>query len=148
MIVVSLLVLFPGQQVAYALSSGEWPTFLVGPARTSFNKDETIINPTTAPHLKVHWTHTVTTRISAEPVEVQATGMVYWGSWDGVEHGSHQSDGTDVWTANLGTMTGSCVHLPHGVVSTATIASVTIGGVKTLVDFVGGGDNNFYALNA
>jgi hypothetical protein len=34
-----------------------------------------------------------------------------------------------------------------GVASTATIAPMIIGGTKTLVDFVGGGDGNFYALN-
>src|SRR5437867_3190794 len=68
MIVAGSLSLLPGQQVVYAFSAGDWPTFLVGPARTSFNKDETIINPTTAHNLKVHWTRTVTTRISAEPV--------------------------------------------------------------------------------
>jgi polyvinyl alcohol dehydrogenase (cytochrome) len=75
--------------------------------------------------------------------------MVYWGSWDGLEHASRLSDGTDVWTANLGTSTSNCSSLPFGVTSTANISSVPIGGVTTPVDFVGGGGNaTFYALNA
>src|SRR5438876_2786236 len=153
MIAVGSLVLLPGQRVAYAQSSsllapGDWPTYLVGPGRSGFNKDETIINPSTASNLKVHWSRLVTTRISVEPVEVAALGMVYWGSWDGLEHASRIANGTDAWTANLGTMTGSCLKQVHGVTSTAAIASVLIGGVKKSVVFVGGGNNNFYALNA
>lgn len=128
-------------------ATGDWPTFLFSNARTGFNGSETIINRTTAPNLKIHWTHTTGALITAQPVE--ANGMVYWGSWDGVEHGSRLSDGTDVWTANLGTTTDSCAIGSDGVTSTATIATEQIGGVATPVDFVGGGGNaTFYALNA
>src|SRR5256885_15567578 len=134
--------LFPPQQSAHA-AAGDWPTFLAGDTRSGFNGAETIINPTTASQLKLHWTHSTTLQISAEPVE--ANGMVYWGSWDGLEHASRVSDGTDVWTANLGAVTGNCSHKPHAVVSTATIAQVTINGVLTPVDFVGGGNNTLYA---
>jgi outer membrane protein assembly factor BamB len=143
-------IVFPVQHVAFAASlvPGDWPTYLVGPGRSGFNKDETIINPTTVSNLKVHWTRTVSTAISVEPVEMQSSGMVYWGSWDGVEHASHIADGTDVWTASLGTLTASCSKKPHGVTDTAAVNSVLIGGVKTLVVFVGGGNNTFYALNA
>jgi polyvinyl alcohol dehydrogenase (cytochrome) len=143
-------IVFPVQHVASAASlvPGDWPTYLVGPGRSGFNKDETIINPTTVSNLKVHWTRTVSTAISVEPVEMQSSGMVYWGSWDGIEHASHIADGTDVWTASLGTLTASCSHNPHGVTDTAVVNSVLIGGVKTLVVFVGGGNNTFYALNA
>ncbi len=45
-------------------------------------------------------------------------------------------------------MKGNCVPHPRGVLSTATIATVSIGGAKTPVDFVGGGDANLYTLNA
>src|SRR5947207_7239169 len=145
LIAAGTLTMLPRQQAAHA-ASGDWPTLLANNARTGFNGVETIINPTTAPHLKLRWTHSTAARITAEPIE--ANGMVYWGSWDGVEHASRLSDGTDVWTANLGAMTASCSHLPHGVMSTATVASVAINGVTTPVVFVGGGNNNFYALNA
>src|SRR5712692_8941227 len=140
-----VVTLTSAKPVAYA-KSGDWPTFLGNNARTGFNGAETIINPSTAHNLKLHWTQTVKARISAEPVE--ANGMVYWGAWDGIEHASRLSDGKDVWTANLGAISGNCIHLPHGVLSIATISTLKIGGVKTPVDFVGGGDENLYALNA
>lgn len=133
-------------QDAFA-ASGDWPTFLFNNGRTGFNGSETIINRSTASHLKIHWTHTTSALITDEPVE--ANGMVYWGSWDGVEHASRLSDGTDVWTANLGTTIDSCSIQADGVTSTATIATEQIEGVATPVDFVGGGGNaTFYALNA
>lgn len=133
-------------QSAHA-AAGDWSTFLFGNARTGFNASETIINRKTAPNLKLHWKHTTTSLITDEPVE--ANGMVYWGSWDGVEHASRLSDGTDIWTANLGTTTDSCAIGSDGVTSTSTIATEQIGGVPTPVDFVGGGGNTtFYALNA
>ncbi len=144
-IAVGTVSLFPRQQPAHA-AAGDWPTFLAGDTRSGFNGAETIINPSTASQLKLHWIHSTALQISAEPVE--ANGMVYWGSWDGIEHASRLSDGTDVWTTHLGAVTGNCSHKPHGVVSTATIAQVTINGVLTTVDFVGGGNNTLYALNA
>jgi len=140
------------QRTAHA-ASGDWPTFLFNRARSGFNGSETVINRNTAPHLKVHWTRKVGSSsngsniISAEPVE--ANGMIYWGDWGGVEHASRLSDGTDVWTAQLGTSTCSGGHTPRGVTSTATIATELIGGVSTPVNYVGGGANaTFYALNA
>ena len=137
----------PARQQTVQAASGNWSTFLFDNTRSGFNGAETIINRQTAPNLKVHWTHTNSSTVSAEPVE--ANGLLYWGSWDGVEHASRLSDGTDVWTAPLGTSVGSCVTTPHGIASTATIASEVIGGVTTPVDYVGGGGNaTFYALNA
>src|SRR5438270_13821400 len=103
-ITISSFTLLPRSQVAYA-SAGDWPMYLLGAQRSGFNSSETIINPSTVQNLKLHWAHSVATSISVEPVEVAATGMVYWGSWDGVEHASRQSDGIDAWTANLGTAT-------------------------------------------
>ncbi len=134
------------QQPAHA-ASGDWSAFLFNNARSGFNGAETIINQKTAPDLKVHWTHTISALISAEPVE--ANGMLYWGGWDGVEHASRLTDGTDVWSVNLGTSVASCVPTPHGVSSTAGFAYEQIGRVQTPVLFVGGGSNaTFYAFNA
>jgi len=134
------------QREAYA-AAGDWQTFLFDNTRAGYDASETIINRSTSPHLRLHWTHTTAATISTEPVE--ANGMAYWGSWDGIEHASRLSDGSDIWTANLGTTTGRCNSHPNGVASTANISSVLIGGVTTSVDFVGGGGNaTFYALNA
>ena len=146
MIGMSTFTVLARRQAAHA-ATGDWQTFLFDNTRSGYNGSETIINRTTAPHLKLHWTHTITAKMSAEPVE--ANGMVYWGSWDGLEHASRLSNGTDVWATNLGTTTGSCNSQPTGVTSTANISTVLIGGVTTPVDFVGGGGNaTFYALNA
>lgn len=77
-----------------------------------------------------------------------AEGMIYWGSWDGYEHAS-SIDGQTKWSTYLGEASSSQCYPPNvGVASTATIMPAMIKGVKTLVDFVGGGDANFYALNA
>ena len=128
-------------------ASGDWSTFLFDNTRSGFNPAETTINQQTAPTLKVHWSRRVFSHISAEPVA--ANGLLYWGDWSGVEHASSLSDGSDVWTTNLGTSTANCAPQPHGVASTSTIATEVIGGVSTPVDYVGGGANaTFYALNA
>lgn len=143
---VTTFTVFTRQLVAHA-ASGDWQTYLFDNTRSGYNASETIINQQTAPHLKIHWTHTIAAKISAEPVEVN--GIAYWGAWDGLEHASRLSDGTDIWTANLGTTINSCSSQPTGVTSTANISSVPIAGVNTSVDFVGGGKNaTFYALNA
>ncbi len=141
-----LVAIMPRQAAKAKTRAGDWPTFLESNARTGYNGAESIINPKTAPNLKIHWQNMAVGAISAQPIE--ANGMVYWGSWDGLEHASRLSDGKDVWTANLGQTQGNCVQRPRGVLSTATVASVKIGGKATPVVFVGGGDVQLYALNA
>jgi outer membrane protein assembly factor BamB len=127
-----------------AQGPGDWSTYLAGNGRTGFNGAETIITPVTAPHLKLHWTHTGGS-ISTQPVE--ANRLIYWGSWDGFEHATNLNNG-HVWTVNLGKTTGlNCVPPTVGVASTPTVASVSINGTSTSVDFVGGGNGYFYALN-
>ena len=70
--------------------------------------------------------------------------MVYWGDWNGHEHGTTLS-GTDVWTTNLGVNTdSSCLPPVAGVSGTATAAMMG----TTPVLYVPGGADNFYALNA
>lgn len=144
---VAILAIGPLHNVP-AAGTTTWPTFLANNARTSYNGAETAINPTTAPNLTLLWKHQLkgfTDKITTQPII--ANGMVYWGSWDGLEHASRLSDGKDVWTANLG-QTHDCRTGNLGVLSTATIATATINGTQTTVDFVGGGDNNLYALDA
>jgi outer membrane protein assembly factor BamB len=127
-------------------ASGDWSTYLYNNVRSGYNSTETIITKSTAPNLKLHWTHTAAGGISTQPVE--ANGLVYWGSWDGYEHATNSSNVT-VWAANLGKTTDTSCNPPTvGVASTATIATVTINGTATSVDFVGGGNGYFYALNA
>lgn len=130
---------------AYA-KAGDWPTYMDNNGRSGFNGAETIITPQTAPHLKLHWKHLAAGKVTTQPVE--ANGLVYWGSWDGLEHATNPSNGQDVWTANLGQTSTNCSRILKGVLSSAAVASVSIGGVMTPVVFVGGGDDQAYALNA
>src|SRR6266516_78744 len=43
-------------QAAQADTSSDWPTYMANNQRSGFNGAETIINATSAPNLKVHWT--------------------------------------------------------------------------------------------
>lgn len=139
------IALIPSVLATHA-ASGDWTTYMADNGRSGFNPNETIINPSTAPNLKLKWIHTAGGAVSTQPVE--ANGLVYWGSWDGYEHAT-KLDNTRLWATNIGTTTDSACSPPHvGVASTATIGTVTISGTATSVDFVGGGNGKFYAINA
>ncbi len=141
-------ILKPGNPVR-AASPGDWTTYLFNPGHSDFNAAETAINPNTAGSLKQLWSISEGSIISTQPVV--ANGLIYWGSWDGIEHATNLN-GTQAWTANLGIGPSNCpdADLPpgEGVLSTATIAPVTINGTTTVVDFVGSATDTFYALNA
>src|SRR6266581_892057 len=139
------IALIPSVLATHA-ASGDWTTYMADNGRSGFNPNETIITPSTAPNLKLKWIHTAGGDVTAQPVE--ANGLVYWGSWDGYEHAT-KLDNTRVWSTNVGTTTDSSCSPPRvGVASTATIGTVTINGTATSVDFVGGGNGKFYAINA
>jgi polyvinyl alcohol dehydrogenase (cytochrome) len=124
-------------------SAGDWPTYGYDNARDNFNAAETIITPSTAPQLKQKWAHTGGNGISDEPTVVG--GTVYWGSWDGYVHATSASTGAHVWSAFIGQTTASSCSPPRvGVASSPTVVSVN----GQLDVFVGGGNANFYALNA
>src|SRR6266487_2604855 len=134
------------QPAAPHILPGDWPSFLLGIG--GFNSHETAITSTTASTLTRSWVVHAGGGISSEPVVVD--GMIYWGSWDGYEHAT-SLDGYAHWSTYLGKTTDYnpyCSPQSVGIASTATIAPVKIGGKMTLVDFVGGGNASFYALNA
>jgi polyvinyl alcohol dehydrogenase (cytochrome) len=134
------------KQTSYA-KSGDWPTYMGDTSRSGFNAAETMINPTSAHNLKLHWKLKAGGKVTTQPVV--ANGLVYWGSWDGYEHATNPTTGKDAWAVNLGQSSPMCSPKTHnGVLSSAAFASLAIGGVKTPVIFVGGGDANLYALNA
>jgi len=114
--------------------------------RSGFNAVEHIITPATAPHLQLKWTHQAGGDVISQPVI--ANGLIYWASWDGYEHAT-TLDNKMVWSTYLGQNVAPLCIPPHqGVSSTATIASLRMNGTMTSVDFLGGGDGYFYALNA
>lgn len=123
-----------------------WPTYLSLLGRSGYDKMETIINPSSAQNLHEHWHFTTGGPISAEPVVYN--GQVFFGSWDGNEYATDLK-GNKLWSQYLGqTNVKGCEDGTTGVSSTATITNVSIKGVNKEVDFVGGGNANFYALNA
>ena len=148
LILASVVVSFPRSsqsKAAPAGAGGDWPMYMRTSGRIGFNKAETIINRTSAPTLKVHWTIPSGGAIFSQPVV--ANGLVYWGSLDGYEHAS-DLNGNQLWQHYLG-IAGSCAPFnPLGVVSTAAVATVPINGTNTSVVFVGGGDDHLYALDA
>ncbi|HLX41469.1 MAG TPA: PQQ-binding-like beta-propeller repeat protein [Ktedonobacteraceae bacterium] len=125
--------------------STDWPTMMGRNARTDYNAAESVINRKTAPSLKLHWSTKASGSVSSQPIE--ANGMLYWGSGDGLEHATNPSTGIDTWATNLGQTSGKCVQ-NQGVTSIATVATVNLNGQMTPVVFVGGGNAQLYALNA
>jgi len=131
---------------ANAAATSDWPTYLNSRDRTGFNAAERIITPSTVGGLHPAWTVS-SGSVSAEPV--QAGGVVYYGSWDGNERAVSASTGKQLWSTFLGQTAKSICNPPSvGVASTATVGTIAVNGVSTPAVFVGGGDHNFYALNA
>jgi polyvinyl alcohol dehydrogenase (cytochrome) len=131
---------------AKAATSADWPTYLRGPARSGYNSAESAITASTVGSMQNRWTDT-SGSVSAEPVV--SNGVVYYGSWDGRERAVSATNGAQLWSTYIGQTTdGSCKPTSTGVASTATVGTITRGGVATRVVLVGGGNHNFYALNA
>lgn len=122
----------------------DWSSFLLG--KGGFNDSETAITAATAPSLTLSWVAHAGGGISSEPVVVD--GTLYWGSWDGYEHATSVT-GQERWVTYLGSKSSpQCYPTTAGVASTATVMPVTIEETSRLVDFVGGGNAHFYALDA
>ena len=49
-------------------ATGDWPTYLADPAHDGYNSAETVINQSTAPNLKLKWTHSARGGISTQAV--------------------------------------------------------------------------------
>ncbi len=131
-------------------SWGDWITYLENNARTGFNSAETTINQTTAANLKLHWVYQVnaspqTQSISTQPIVTN--NIIYWGSWDGQEHATDLK-GNLLWSTFIGQTTNpspACIPNTVGVASSGTVRVNLVG---TPVLYVGGGNADFYALNA
>ncbi len=148
-VLAGILLFLPGWHIhatspTVAVNPGDWPTYMMDNARSGFNSAETILNRSTASQLKLHWQYHAGGTINTQPVVVN--GRIYWGAWDGNEY-AMDLKGNVLWKTFLGQTTG-CKGQTTGVASTATIANVLIKGIPTAVDFVGGGNAHFYALDA
>ena len=83
LIFTGVIFLLPRRQEVSASASGYTPTYLGDNARSNYNGQETVINPASAPNLKLHWSYQAggyisTNYITDQPVE--ANGLIYWGS--------------------------------------------------------------------
>src|ERR1700680_4557392 len=72
-----------------AFSTREWPMYQGNLGRTGFNAAETTITPANASQLILHWKNTADGGISSQVAA--ANGLLYWGSWDGIEHATNLS---------------------------------------------------------
>ncbi len=141
----SLLSMSP-RPVSHAAGAVNWTTYMGSNAHTGFNSAETILNVTTARHLKLHWKYQAGGPVSSQPMIVN--GVIYWGSWDGYEHATNLN-GQQIWQTYLGKIVPpGCFPPLAGVASPATVTTIPINGVMTNVVLVGGGDAHLYALNA
>jgi len=124
----------------------EWSSYLFSTEGNGFSKAETTLNPTTISKLTRYWSYHAKGAISSQPVV--ANGMIYWGSWDGLEHATDLS-GHQVWATKVGQTTDDSCNPPSaGTADTATVATVLVNGIATSAVFVGGGDAAIYALDA
>ena len=135
------------QNSARAVAADDWTSYL-NSTQTGYNAAETTLKSSNVGTLALKWSHT-SGAVSAQPIV--SKGVVYWGSWDGLEH-AYTIAGTKLWETQLGqTSDASCSPPNIGVGSTASAG--TAGSTPAI--FVGGGGNvsadghdNLVALNA
>jgi len=146
-VIIGVLVGLPITEAqAQAQPSGNWPTYLYNGPRTGYDGSEKIITSSTARKLTRLWVHATGRPISTQPIRVN--GVVYYGSWSGYERAVDAASGAQRWAAFLGVTTDRRCAPSIGVASTAVVGTIKVHGIATRAVFVGGGDGNFYALNA
>jgi len=146
--IATLLFISPAYAASQDAAMGGWKTYLGGNARSGYNGNETALNAGNAGQLKLHWKYKAGGAISTQPI--LANGTIYWGAWDGNEYASDLS-GNVRWKTYLGVKTpknARCTPSKAGIASTATVTTMPINGAATQVLFLGGGNSDFYALNA
>jgi len=142
-----------------AVNAGDQYTYTAGPpppptlvttyrgdlGRSGYYPAETGLTTANAATLKLHWTDSASGGSFGQPII--AGNMVFWGDWKGLVHGTALT-GKDTWTVNVGTdtppSTDKCSPASAGPTGTPTVGMMG----TTLVLYVPGGDDNFYALNA
>jgi outer membrane protein assembly factor BamB len=130
----------PSAVHAVAPPGGDWPTYLHDAKRSAANTEASALSVASAPKLAKLWQFTTGGTVAASPTVVG--GVVYVGSWDGFEYALDAATGTLKWKTSLGITQGTsaCGPFNLGVTSSATVQNGVV--------YVGGGDSNWYALNA
>jgi outer membrane protein assembly factor BamB/regulation of enolase protein 1 (concanavalin A-like superfamily) len=139
-VVMAALAIAAGLSVGYArAATDEWSTSLHDISRTGASSDTSFAGAQ-ASQLTKKWSLSTGAPIASQPAIVG--GVAYVGSWNGYEYALNVQTGAVIWKTNLGITNGEadCDPPTAGVSSAATVS----GGVV----YVGGGDSNWYALNA
>jgi outer membrane protein assembly factor BamB len=123
---------------ASAATSQDWPTYLQNATRTSATTDATL-STGGAPNLQLDWTYQTGAPIATSASIVGTTAYV--GSWDGYEYAINTTNGSLIWKTYLGqTIDANCNPSTIGITSAAAVVNGVV--------YVGGGDSNWYALDA
>ena len=123
---------------ASAATYQDWPMFLQNSARTAATVDPKL-SVASAPTLKLKFTFATGGPIATSTSIVGTTAYV--GSWDGYEYAVNTSTGALIWKQYLGITTDpGCTPATIGITSSAAVVNGVV--------YVGGGDANWYALNA
>lgn len=131
-------------------TSEDWPTYMHDVQRTGAS-GETSLSATNAGQLANVWSLNTFSvpNVGGQPVHgglfaaqpAIVNGVAYVGAWDGYEYAINAATGAVIWSTFLGvTNAPACNPAKPGITSTATVANGIV--------YVGGGDSNWYALNA
>jgi outer membrane protein assembly factor BamB len=124
-----------------AAPSADWPTYFLNAERTSSQTDP-FLSPQTAAKVINIWQFPTRGVIASQAAVVN--NVVYVGSWDGFEYAIDAFTGRQIWKTFLGVTVSPpanrCAPPSAGVTSTATVQNGVL--------YLGGGDNNWYALDA
>jgi outer membrane protein assembly factor BamB len=124
--------------VALFLSGADWPTYLSDGSRSAAGSDTTL-STGNASQLTKLWAFPTGAAVAPSPTVVG--GVVYVGSWDGNEYALDAASGSMIWKTFIGTTNIAGCSPPNlGVTSAATVLNGVV--------YVGGGDSNWYALDA
>jgi polyvinyl alcohol dehydrogenase (cytochrome) len=121
-------------------ASDDWPAFMYNGARTGSNAGEVRLSPDNAANLKLLWRQKLGdgSVLAAQPIVKGDTAYV--GSWDGFLYALNTADGSVRWKKDLGrTMSKLCIPDTAGITSAPAVTDNAL--------YIGGGDDQLYALN-
>ncbi len=124
--------------VAATGTATDWPMYLHD-SSLSAASTETILTSAAIPNLRPLWTYRTGGVIAASATVVG--GVAYVGSWDGYEYALNATTGALIWKTYLGITTAPACSPPQlGISSVPAVVNGVV--------YVGGGDSNWYALDA
>ena len=101
-------------------SEAEWRMYQRDPAHSGFSTGSNI-SATNVAELSEAWRFQANDLVTGTPVV--AGGVVYAGSWDGRMYALRESDGSEIWRYNAGTITVGACDDTYGIDSTAALVN-------------------------